>query len=293
VPEWNGTDDDPLTSQAYSRSALGDTDGRSYRAAARRSQAQAVLTEQAESFITGQYQSGHTGDYPTAAYQSAEQRTGEYRQYRGDAPAAAGQTANGRHPAYGGQDSRQATGGYPAQPARAIAGPAGSGSGSAASGWPGQPGMPGGQYDGQRQPQQQRPQAQSRQAAPLPAMPLSAPVPSGKAPATGSSPALPSGGSASAKGGLNPYDGAITGSYPYAGQSLPAALPGPSQYGTAQNGTSQNGTSQYGVDDPYYRPLPADGYPNGGGDTSRSDPARVGYGASYGNGYQDPRDRRY
>jgi len=310
VPAWGGTNDDPLTSQAYSRSALAENDGRSYRVAARRSQAQTVLTEQTETFITGQYQSitgqyqsGHTGDYPTAAYQPAEQRTGEYRQYRGEAPATAGQPA--AYQGYGGQDGRQATGGYPAQPARAIGGS--SGSGSTASGWPAQPG---GQYDGQRQPpQQQRPQAQSRQPAPLPAVPLSAPVPSGNGPATGSphpatgsSPAAQPGGRAPAKGGLNPYDVAITGSYPYPGQGLPAALPGPSQSGPSQGGPSQGGLSQAGpaqagpaqagVDDPYYRPLPADGYPSGG-DQGRGDPARAGYGASYGNGYQDPRDGRY
>jgi hypothetical protein len=286
--------------------------------AARRSQAQAMLTEQAESFITGQYQSGqsgHTGDYPTAAFRPAEQRTGEYRQYRGDAPAAAGQTATGQYPAYGSQDGRQATG-HLTQPARAIAGPAGSGSAPATSGWPAQPGMPGGQYEGQRQPQhqrpQERPQAQEpRQAAPLPAMPLSAPVPAASGPATGSSPVAQPGGGVPAKGGLNPYDVAITGSYPY-----PAGLPGASQSGASQNGASQNGashngtshngtshngtpqsgTSQYGlpqsgVDDPYYRPLPADGYSSGGGDAGRSDPARAGYGAGYANGYQDPRDR--
>jgi hypothetical protein len=253
-----------------------------------------MLTEQAETFITGQYQSGHTGDYPTAAFQPAEQRTGEYRQYQGEAPAAAGQTATGRHPAYGSQDGRQATG-HPAQPARAIGGPAGSG--SATSGWPAQPGMPGGQYDGQRQPQppqqQQRPQAQSRQAAPLPAVPLSAPVHSGNGPATGPFPGAQPGGRAAAKGGLNPYDVTITGSYPYPGQAFPAALPGPSQSGPSQSGPSQSGPSQSGVNDPYYRPLPADGYPSGGGDPDRNDQVRAGYGASYGNGYQDPRDRRY
>jgi hypothetical protein len=319
VPARNGADDDPLTSQAFSRSALGETDGRSYRVAARRSQAQAMLTEQVETFIQYQSgQSGHTGDYPTASYQPVEQRTGEYRQYRGDAPAAAGQ-ATGAYPAYGSQNGHQSAA-HMTQPARAIGAP----SGSAASGWPGQPALPAGQYDGQ----QQRPQAQPRQAAPLPAMPLSAPVPSGNDLGTASSPVAQPGGTAPAKGGLNPYDVAITGSYPYPGQT-PAALPGPSQssqaqsqygqpqpaqsqygqpqsaqsqspYGQPQSGQSQSqygqpqsGQSQYGVDDPYYRPLPADGYPSGNGDPGSSDPARNGY-ASYGsNGYQDPRDRRY
>jgi hypothetical protein len=286
VPAWNGANDDPLTSQAYSQAALTDTDGRSYRVAARRSQAQAVLTEQVESFITGQYQSVHTGDYPTATFQPADQRTGEYRQYRDEAPGTAGQAATGRLPAYGSQDGRQANG-HPAQPARAIGGPADSG--SVTSGWPAQPASPGGQYDGQWQAQQPRPQAQA--PAPLPAMPLSAPVPSGNA--TGSSPVAQPGGRAPAKGGLNPYDVAITGSYPYPGQAFPSALPGPSQSGPSPSGPSSSGPSQSGADDPYYRPLPADGYPSGGGDPGRSDPARAGYGASYANGYQDPRDRRY
>jgi hypothetical protein len=258
--------------------------------AARRSQAQAMLTEQTESFITGQYQSiteqyqsitgqyqgGRTGEYPTAAFQPAGQRTGEYRQYQGDAPAtAAYPTADGPR-AYGGQDSRQAAG----QPARAIGGLADSG--AAAAGWPAQPG--GLQYE--RQPQQPRPQAQSRQPAPLPAAPLSAPVPAGNGPATGSSPAAQPGGGVPAKGGLNPYDGAITGSYPYMSQAFPAALPG-----SAQTGSAPAGPAQSGVDDPYYRPLSSNGYPSRG-DTG-SDPAQAGYGASYGNGYQDPRDRRY
>jgi hypothetical protein len=149
--------------------------------------------------------------------------------------------------------------------------------------------MPGGQYDGQRQPQrqQQRPQAQSRQPAPLPAAPLSAPVPSDNGLATGSYPAAQAGGSAPAKGGLNPYDAAITGSYPYPGQTFPAAPPRATQSGP------QAGPAQAATDDPYYRPLPADGYPSGGGDQGRSDPAQASYGSSYGNGYQDPRDRRY
>jgi hypothetical protein len=289
APAWTGADDDPLTSQAYSRSSLTDTDGRSYRVAARRSQAQAMLTEQTESFITGQYQSvngqyqsGHTGEYPTAAFQPAGQRTGEYRQYQGDAPATAGYPAAGGPRAYGGQDSRQAAG----QPARAIGGPADSG--AAAANWPAQPG--GQQYD--RQPQQQRPQAQSRPPAPLPAVPLSAPVPAGNGPATESSPVAQPGGGVPAKGGLNPYDVAITGSYPYVGQAFPAAVPGSAQTGSAPAGSASAGPAQAGVDDPYYRPLPSNGYPSRG-DTGSGDPAQAGYGAGYGNGYQDPRDRRY
>ena len=68
---WGGTDDDPLTSKAYSRSALADTDGRSYRAA-RRSQVpperrDAALTEQTQTFsVPGHYQSDSHA--PTAQY---------------------------------------------------------------------------------------------------------------------------------------------------------------------------------------------------------------------------------
>jgi hypothetical protein len=80
---------------------------------------------------------------------------------------------------------------------------------------------------------------------------------------------------------------AITGSYPYVSQAFPAALPG-----SAPTGSAPTGPAQAGVDDPYYRPLASNGYPSRG-DTGSGDPAQAGYGASYGNGYQDPRDRRY
>jgi hypothetical protein len=55
-----GADDDPLTSKAYSRSALVDTDGRSYRVAARRAQVpadrrDAALNEQTQTFAMPQY----------------------------------------------------------------------------------------------------------------------------------------------------------------------------------------------------------------------------------------------
>ena len=78
-----GADDDPLTSKAWSRSALTDTDGRSYRVAARRAQVpddrrEAALSEQTQTFGTPQYpadpQAGtarnpgqgaqHSGQYP-------------------------------------------------------------------------------------------------------------------------------------------------------------------------------------------------------------------------------------
>jgi hypothetical protein len=55
-----GSDDDPLTSKAWSRSALTDTDGRSYRVAARRAQVPddrrgAALNEQTQTFGMPQY----------------------------------------------------------------------------------------------------------------------------------------------------------------------------------------------------------------------------------------------
>jgi hypothetical protein len=96
--------DDPLTSTAYSRASASESDGRSYRVAARRSQAQAKLTEQTQVFgaptgypsdqrRTGQYETGLTGEYPT-------------RQYEAGAPAAPGG-------ARGGQYQAGRTGDYP------------------------------------------------------------------------------------------------------------------------------------------------------------------------------------
>src|SRR3984957_18705150 len=103
--------DDPLTSTAYSRASASDSDGRSYRVAARRSQAQAKLTEQTQVFSaptgypsdqqrTGPYESGLTGEYP------ARQR---------DTGAQAAAAA-----ARGGQYQTGATGEYPASQHRAT-----------------------------------------------------------------------------------------------------------------------------------------------------------------------------
>src|SRR6202044_608372 len=87
--------DDPLTSTAYSRASTSDSDGRSYRVAARRSQAQAKLTEQTQIFSaptgypsdqrTGPYESGLTGEYPARQYDTgaptapAAARGGQYQ----------------------------------------------------------------------------------------------------------------------------------------------------------------------------------------------------------------------
>jgi hypothetical protein len=69
-----GTDDDPLTSKAYSRNALTDTDGRSYRAASRHGRGpddrgSGAVGEQTQTFgMSGQYpaepQQGSASRYP-------------------------------------------------------------------------------------------------------------------------------------------------------------------------------------------------------------------------------------
>ena len=69
-------DDDPLTSRAYSRAAVSDADGRSYRVAARRSQAQAKLTEQATATFTA------AGSYPSEGYRAGLYETGATEAYR-------------------------------------------------------------------------------------------------------------------------------------------------------------------------------------------------------------------
>ena len=79
VWDGGGADDDPLTSKAYSRSALSDTDGRSYRAAHRSpvspDRREAALTEQTQTFSMPQYQSDSQA--PTARYPAyGSQQTG-------------------------------------------------------------------------------------------------------------------------------------------------------------------------------------------------------------------------
>jgi hypothetical protein len=313
-----GGDDDPLTSTAYSRSALTETDGRSYRTAARLSQAQAKLTDQTDPFASGSYpqgqNNGRTGDYPAASYQQAEQRSGEYRQHRGDAPPAAASVPGGRYPSYGGQPGpgpagpsqgqRPGQGSAPGQPGRgAAAGRPGAVSGpgpSVPGGGPPSGGLPGRQYESQhsRPSQPQRPQAQP------PATPLAAPVYSGSpAPAAGAAPSGgpagggPAGGRHAGTGGLNPYDG-TTASYPYATQaypSRPAAPAGPVPAGPT--GPGRDG------DDRYRRPTPQDGYARGIAEQNRAEqnrpgqngdePNRTGYGAGYGSNWPASRERPY
>ena len=60
-----------------------------------------------------------------------------------------------------------------------------------------------------------------------------------------------------ASGGLNPYDSAVTGSYPYPGQSFPSRPAPPS------------GSAQDAAEGRYYRPAP-DGYPANGNDQNQA-----------------------
>jgi hypothetical protein len=82
---WPSADDDPLTSKAYSRSALIDTDGRSYHAA-HRSQVPAdrlaaAPTEQTQTFgMNGQFQAdpqAPTASYPAYNGQQPNQQPGQ------------------------------------------------------------------------------------------------------------------------------------------------------------------------------------------------------------------------
>ena len=131
-----GADDDPLTSKAWSRSALVDTDGRSYRVAARRAQVpddrrEAALSEQTQTFSMPQYpadpQAGtarnpgqgtqHSGQHPydrgngaTYPYPSQpypSRPAGDHVDDRHRTPRPAGQGNNG----YGA--GGYGTGGYP------------------------------------------------------------------------------------------------------------------------------------------------------------------------------------
>jgi hypothetical protein len=270
-----GTDDDPLTSKAYSRAATTETDGRSYRAAARRSQAQTMLTDQAaETFTSGQYQQ-------PAQHQAG--RSGEYWQYRDDAQPSAGP---GRYPAPGSQGPGGSQGGHQAQPGRGPAGPGqGPGHGGQPSqsgrnpGRPGLPGagsgLPGGQYEAQQprpsQQQRQQPQRQpGQQQVPTAGLPTAGSASGGPAAAG------PGGGRAAGTGGLNPYDTTVSGSYPYPGQSYPAR--------SAPANPAQDST-----DDQYYRPPAPDGHGTGSASQGRTDQSRGGYG----NGYPASGDRRH
>jgi hypothetical protein len=101
-----GADDDPLTSKAYSREALVNTDGRSYRAAASRRSApsgdryEAALTEQTQAFtMTGQYPAdpqSQTGSYPVRGGQQPGHQSGPQPTQR---PGQRGSHPHSRHSA--------------------------------------------------------------------------------------------------------------------------------------------------------------------------------------------------
>jgi len=86
-----GADDDPLTSKAWSRSALVDTDGRSYRVAARRAQVpderrDVALNEQTQTFSMPQYPAdpqAATGRYPSQGQGQGGQQSGQHPYDRG------------------------------------------------------------------------------------------------------------------------------------------------------------------------------------------------------------------
>jgi hypothetical protein len=179
APADRAGDDDPLTSRAYSRAAVSDdADGRSYRVAARRSQAQAKLTEQAtatftaaanypsEGYRAGQHetgateaypaghQTGVTGEYPAAqrptgatnGHRTGQSQTGEYGQYQPDPQASAARYRGyGNQPGQSAHSSSQAGLGQSSQSSQPIRrghpGPAGP-SGQASAGGPAGLGRP-------------------------------------------------------------------------------------------------------------------------------------------------------
>jgi hypothetical protein len=83
-----------------------------------------------------------------------------------------------------------------------------------------------------------------------------------------------------ASGGLNPYDSAVTGSYPYPGQPFPSS----------SRPAQPSGSAQEAAEGRYYRPAP-DGYPANGTDVERPGYG-PGYGNGNGNGHAAPRDGR-
>jgi hypothetical protein len=335
--------DDPLTSTAYSRASASDSDGRSYRVAARRSQAQAKLTEQTQTFSApggypsdqhrtgpydtgltggystrpGQYQTGATGEYPTVQHRASgvtgvtgksaadQYRTGEYGQYRADAqqPAA-------RYPGYSGQggqpvqSAKPGSNSGPAQPVQPSrrgqpgpAGPGGSSGSSRPSGSGGSSAPSGGQPvgnsgrvslpNGTGAPSRQYPaqpawHPEQRPQSPPPRQPAQPHVPAVGSQSAGShgggSPATSaSGRSMPGATGRNPYDSAVTGSYPYPVQPYPSR-PGPTANPPSGADPALNGRDvRDGRDDRYYRPgsPPSDGYGPGNAD------------------YGTPRDGRY
>jgi hypothetical protein len=115
---WPSADDDPLTSKAFSRSALVDTDGRSYRAA-HRSQVPAdrraaALTEQTQTFgMNGQFQAdpqAPTASYPAYNGQQPGQQSGQRQPGR---PTGQNPVQQPRQPVQSPPYDRGATSSYP------------------------------------------------------------------------------------------------------------------------------------------------------------------------------------
>jgi len=99
-----GADDDPLTSKAWSRSALVDTDGRSYRVAARRAQ---VPDDRREAALSEQTQSFSMPQYPADPRAGTARNPGQGAQHAGQHPYDRGNGASYPYPSQP----------YPARPA--------------------------------------------------------------------------------------------------------------------------------------------------------------------------------
>jgi len=90
-----GADDDPLTSKAWSRSALTDTDGRSYRVAARRAQ---VPDDRREAALSEQTQTFSMPQYPADQQAGTARNTGQGAQHSGQHPYDRGNGASYPYP---------------------------------------------------------------------------------------------------------------------------------------------------------------------------------------------------
>jgi len=90
-----GADDDPLTSKAWSRSALTDTDGRSYRVAARRAQ---VPDDRREAALSEQTQTFSMPQYPADPQAGAARNPGQGAQHSGQHPYDRGNGASYPYP---------------------------------------------------------------------------------------------------------------------------------------------------------------------------------------------------
>jgi hypothetical protein len=264
-------------------------------------------------YRTGEYPTGgyRTGEYPTGEYSQhradPQASAGRYPGYPGSQPGSSGQPGSGSGSGAGSsQPGRRGQPG-PVGPG-ALNSPSGPNSQSGPNRFGGQPAgnsgrvslpnaavAPSGQYPVQQPRLRERPQSQPPQPQSQPTQsPSSRQAVQPQLPATGAQgghgqgSGSPTGGSAAgapvrpqpASGGRDPYESAVTGSYPYPSQPYPAR-PGPAGNRTSgANPALEGRDGRVGRDDRYYRPTPApaDGY----------DPGRDGN-----DGYGAPRDRRY